>query len=486
MSGNPFFSYTKRDYEGSRKEGMSKIPILSKGLWTDLNAGDPGVVLLDHMFAIADLCNYYLDHQALEMFISTAKERMNLVRLAQNVCYKARASKGASLDVRMYISQGEALDTVVTIPAGTLLEPTRKGIIYRTDEECVITEDQVGYDVRCTQGEIISEQYTGTGVSSVIHYTTDEITVNQDQNYMLRGNGVDIDTISVVDSTGTLWEQVDFIAFVQDNSKVYQVTVDENSRVILKFGNGVRGYNPTPSDVLTITYMNTMGSDGRVIEKEVSGTLYMTGLDDRQYIVQYYNPNPSNGGSYGETDEELKRNIMTQVKSIGRAVTREDFERLALSVDGVKEVRVCDIHNTPDLCLYHEVKVYILPKDTSDVSNSLISKVREFLQNRSIPPTNVLVYSPKKVMINLTINIRQKPFIVQGEVSTYDEVSEYVNKFFDNEVKIGEPFNPLELSNYLMSNLVTVSSILSIDPSTPVDVGDTGIPYLGTLTINVR
>ena len=57
---NPFFSYTNRDFENSRKEGMARIPILSKGLWTDLNAGDPGVVLLDYMHALADLCNYYL------------------------------------------------------------------------------------------------------------------------------------------------------------------------------------------------------------------------------------------------------------------------------------------------------------------------------------------------------------------------------------------------------------------------------------------
>lgn len=487
MSSNPIFSYTKRDYEGSRKEGMAQIPTLSKGLWTDLNAGDPGVVLLDHMYALADLCNYYLDHQALEMFISTAKERVNLLRLAQNVCYKARAAKGASVDVRMYVKSDLDLNTTIIIPKGTILDPTDRGVVYRTEEDCVITESNFGYDVPCTQGETITESYTGTGVSSLIHYTSDEeLSVYTDQFYTLKGTGVDIDTLVVHDATGTVWEQVDFVAFVEDTSKVYQVVVNADSSVTIKFGNGVRGYNPTTSDVLYFTYTNTVGSNGKVIERELNGTMRFNGLDNNNYTIVYYNPYPSSGGSFGETDEELKKNIMTMNKTIGRAVTNEDFETLAHMVDGVKEVRVCDVHNTPDLCLYHEVKVYILPDDTSEASISLINKVRTFLQSRSIPPTNVLVYSPNKVIIDLTIDARQKPALPLGDEDPRDEIERYVTQFFNTKVKIGSPFNPLELSNYLMQNLTTVATISSITPSTAVDVGDTGVPTLGTLTINVR
>lgn len=486
MSDNPIFSYTKRDYEGSRKEGMSKIPTLSKGLWTDLNAGDPGVVLLDHMFAIADLCNYYLDHQALEMFISTAKERVNLLRLAQNVCYKARAAKGASVDVRMYIKTDEEFTTSVFIPKGTILEPTSKNIIYRTDEDCTITEANFGYDVPCTQGETVTETYTGTGISSVINYPSDEFQVYTDQMYTLQGTGVDIDTIRIQDNAGNLWEQVDFIAFVDDIKRVYQLVVNVDNSVTIKFGNGVRGYNPTPSDVLMITYTNTAGSDGKVIEREINGTMRATGADGSNYTVAYYNMYPSSGGSYGESDEELKKNILSMNKTIGRAVTREDFESLAYMIDGVKEARVCDVHTTPDLCLYHEVKIYVLPDDTSEASSSLIAKVRNFLQERSIPPTNVLVYSPVKVGIDLTINARQKPALPMGGEDPRDELERLTREYFNTQVKIGEPFNPLSLGNYLMNNSVTISVIDSIIPSSPVDVGDTGIPVIDTLTINVR
>ena len=486
MSDNPIFSYTRRDYEGSRKEGMAKIPILSKGLWTDLNAGDPGVTLLDYMHALADLCNYYLDHQALEAFISTAKERENILRHAQNATYKARAAKGASVDVRMYINLETEFNTVVTVPKGTVLDSTVNGVVYRTDEDCIITESQVGYSVPCTQGEVTTETYQGTGVSSLVYYPTDEYVVHYDQQYVLQGTGVDIDTIQIVDATGVIWEQVDFIAFVDTASKVYQVVVGADHRVTIKFGNGVRGYSPAESDVLTITYVNTMGDEGGVIEKEINGNITVEGSDAQDYVVFYYNPYPSTGGSYGESDEELKRNIISYKKTLGRAVTREDFEDLALMIDGVKSVRVYDINTAPDLCLYHEVKIYVLPEDTVNGSVSLMNKITSYLKERSIPPTNVLVYYPTQRTINITIDVRRKPYLVEGEVTPKDEVEQYVEEYFNNEVEIGEPFNPLSLSTYLTQRLTTVSSILSINPSTPVEVGETGIPALGTLTINVR
>ena len=67
---NPIFSYTKRDYEGARQEGLAQIPILSNGVWTDLNASDPGIILLDYVHGLVDMIQYYQDHQALETIVS--------------------------------------------------------------------------------------------------------------------------------------------------------------------------------------------------------------------------------------------------------------------------------------------------------------------------------------------------------------------------------------------------------------------------------
>lgn len=75
MSDNVFFSYTNRDYESSRQEGISKIPVYSNGTWTDTNISDPGVIILDYIHALVDMIQYYQDHNALEVYLSTADRK---------------------------------------------------------------------------------------------------------------------------------------------------------------------------------------------------------------------------------------------------------------------------------------------------------------------------------------------------------------------------------------------------------------------------
>ena len=102
---NDIFSYTNRSLENSRQEGLRKIPIISRGDWTDLNATDPGMIILDYVHALVDMINFYQDHQALETFISTAKERKNIFRLAKQLSYKIRSSKGSTVDLEFYVEE---------------------------------------------------------------------------------------------------------------------------------------------------------------------------------------------------------------------------------------------------------------------------------------------------------------------------------------------------------------------------------------------
>ena len=482
---NPFFSYTNRDYEGSRKEGLARIPILSKGLWTDLNAGDPGVVLLDYMHALADLCNYYLDHQAQEMFIATSKERVNLFRLAQNVSYLVRSSKGAKVDVRMYLSENAVYDTQVIVPKYTELSSNRSSIKYLTLEDVVLTDTQISYTVPCSQGEFVTETYTGTGTSSNTSITDESLLTPTDQSVMLQGYGIDADTVQIVDSTGAVWTPVDHLIFVETPSKVYQKMIDTEHRVTIKFGNGVRGYSPKTSDLLTITYVDTLGDNGKITSEALKGSVVGTDTDNVNISVNYYNPYPSTGGSYGETDEELRNNIMSMTKTLDRAVTREDYEKLVKMIDGVRSAVVYDVRTAPDLCLYHEVKVVILPEDSVESNQSLINEVKDYLDSRSIPPTNIVVKMPTGYRVPVTVKIKKVERLPAGEISASDQVTECIREYFNSTISIGEVFNPFTLTT-LLNSLSTVKSVLSITPSESIEIPPLSIATLGALSVVVE
>ena len=80
-------SYSNIDYELIRRELIAKIPQLTDR-WTDFNHSDLGVVLLELFCGIGDMLAYYLDVQAAEAFLPTARQRQNVIDLCKLIGYR--------------------------------------------------------------------------------------------------------------------------------------------------------------------------------------------------------------------------------------------------------------------------------------------------------------------------------------------------------------------------------------------------------------
>ncbi|HPD73552.1 MAG TPA: baseplate J protein, partial [Candidatus Krumholzibacteria bacterium] len=63
--GRASIAYTNKDYDSLRRELLARVPQLTDR-WTDFNASDLGVVLLELFCGIGDMLAYYLDAQAAE------------------------------------------------------------------------------------------------------------------------------------------------------------------------------------------------------------------------------------------------------------------------------------------------------------------------------------------------------------------------------------------------------------------------------------
>jgi len=481
---NKIFSFTNRDYENSRKEGLSKIPGLTNNQWTDLNAGDPGVVLLDYVHALVDMCNFYLDHQATESFLATAKERSNLFKLAKQVSYKVRSAKGALVDLKVMIRDEEdrfkETDSI-TLLSGTVFE-TSTGIRYRTLETVVMTDANIMYTVPCQQGEVVSEIYTGTGVSE---FSTDldsgEDAVNQ--SYTLQSPYPDINTVEILGNDGIVWKNVPYILLEDVGMTAFETVLSPEGRVTVRFGNGNHGRIPTIADVLTITYVSTRGSEGTIAPYDINQTIkFKSSSSGESFVVSVYNDTASTGGSSGESDEDLRRNALAYAKTQGRAVTREDFETLAMSVDGVSSVTVYDVKNAPDICGYHEVKVLVLPDDTVSENSALVRTVKNYLTDKMIPPTNLYVITPMYETVNLTI-VASKIATSLVEDNVESDMRDIVQDYFES-LTIGQTYNSYDL----ISRLYSVNGLKSITSITPTSTEISKISklILGDLTITFK
>lgn len=465
MSENPVFSYTKRDYEGSRQEGISKIPLLSNGQWTDLNATDPGIVILDYVHALVDMMSYYLDHQALEAFITTAKERANVFRLAKQMSYKIRSAQGAICDVEFGLARPEPdnlYNYTIKIPKYTVVS-TLSGIQYLTREDAFLEPDASSVIVTCSQGRLNTYKYQGTGIS---RYS--DVVGAKNQSIRLIDNNIEIDSITIKDNTEKEWTAIDHIVFAEENSRVYEVELNPDNTITIKFGDGLRGKVPSTSDYLTISYITTDAEEGRVSMRSLTylkSSIYNeydeegNPTEDAQYIpFTVDNNNPSSGGSSPQSTQEIRDLAPGVVKAQDRAVTLHDFEYLAKSVDGVLDAKAYDINTAPDICLHHEVKVVITPKEENAGESSVLkNNVYNFLYQRMLPPTNLQVMLPSYINVYVDIKVRKLNITTDSRLKY--AVEQTTKDFFKNISS--KSFHPSDLlaSFYKLEGFRSLNSI---------------------------
>lgn len=473
---NPIFSYTHRDYEGARKEGLAKIPILSKGQWTDLNATDPGIIILDYVHALVDMIQYYQDHQALETFMSTAKERANIFRIAKQLSYSILSAKGASVEVTF--STQLIYKDIIKIPRYTSVS-TLSGINYLTTEDAYLMPGEHTVTVRCSQGTLNTYTYTGTGISRLSNV---ENAANQ--MIILAGNNIDIDSISIEDSLGRVWKAVDYIVFSGPSERAYQLELNPDDSISVKFGDGERGMVPGTKDSLTIKYVTTLAAEGRVGENAIV-VLNDTILDNEgKYVELYVNNNRASvGGSSSQSSREIKEIAPGVIKAQDRAVTLRDFENLAKLVDGVHDAKAYDINTKPDLCLYHEVKVLITPEDLNSDLEALKQNTYDYLAKRMIPPTNLQILSPSYKYIDISVTVSKLNNTTEGRLSY--AIQEVIKDYFNERVgSIGEAFYPSDLSA-VIRGIEGVRSVLSISPASVVSTEDLSVILLRDINITV-
>lgn len=482
MAVNKLFSYTQRDYESSRLEGLKKIPIISDGTWTDLNATDPGIIILDYVHALVDMVQFYLDHQALETFLTTAQERQNVFRLAKQLSYKIRSAKGAVVDVNFYTET--LYDAIIKIPKYTSLTTTSGSLEYLTTEDAYLPANTVSVTVPCVQGSIGSMQYTGTGIS---HYTKLNTSADdsspEDQTVLLTQKNIDIDSIEITDSLDRIWTPVDYIIFSTSNDYVYEKQLNADGTITIKFGDGERGVVPSTSDTLYIQYVYNLTTEGNV------GVNELTTIKDEIYDVNgnpvrllIENPSASTGGSEPLSTSEIKAFAPGAIKAQERAVTLQDFQNLAMQVAGVKQAIAYDINTAPDLCLFHEVKVVIIPEEGA-LSQSLMTNVYNYLYQRMIPPTVLQILSPSTTTLNVSVTVVKNASYLEGGIE-YD-VTVAIQEYFEElSTKVGGVYTANELMSKI-TNLKGVRYVKSLTPSGIQEASMLSRFVLGTVDVIV-
>jgi uncharacterized phage protein gp47/JayE len=408
-------------------------------LITDYSEGNILIIILSLFAAIAEVLHYYVDNMARETFLSTARRYDSVVKHGALVDYHARAAIAATVDVILSRSiTGNSIGAKLTIPQGTLFTDS-------SGNSWLSARDVIWYSnvTTCKVPIIQHERYTASALNNMVIPTGDRVILNL--GTLPNGKYYEQGSMSL-QIGGETWVLVDTFAKSKPTDKHFMVSVDESLSPYIMFGDGTFGKKPAAGAKITnVVFYLTNGVQGNVKSNTITSvpSVISSSITDATVSNAY----DAGGGSNYENFTMLKEHIPLSVKTLGVAITKEDFESLAMLVDGVNKAKA-------DYECGRKLTVYISPDGGAVASSELINKVYNLLSQRAPMTTWLKVKSAGKVQIILEMDVTGKKSYKTAEIQTQILTALY-NAYSPEQAQIG---GSVRLSDIyaLIDNLSTV------------------------------
>lgn len=460
--------YVNKDYDSIREELMSRIPQLTDR-WTDFNASDLGVVLLELFSGIADMLAYYIDAQAAECYLPTARQRQNVINLCSLIDYRLHGPVASTTKLAFMLA--EASEEDIVIPAGTAVRAPDANIPvpFVTVADVVIPAGGIAVEVDAVQGEAVVESFTGTGqqVARITLARTD-----------IAGGTVGVKV------AGVDWREVEHFTDSDAEDIHFRVERDGLDRVSIIFGDGKWGAFPRQGSAIDISYLVTLGPEGNLAPHRVTEIISPIYTSDNTLVqLTVDNPIPATGGSDRESIEEAKAIAPAVLRSTWKAVTREDYKALCLAFPGVAKARVMDINDDTNLRIY-TVRICIAPDGGGLPSPLLKEQLESYLDARRLLTIDASIVDPAYVPIDVSAILYTYPGQDAQTVKKRATEALELRFAFDSQ-DFGSPVYLSDLVA-LLDGVEGVSHVVLREPTKDVTSGFRDIPTLGAVTLDCQ
>ena len=302
------FDYTGKDFDAIVADTIQYLKKEYPEHWTDFEQDNAGRMMIEAFAYICDMLLFYLDRQANECYLPTARERQKVINLCKLIGYQLAPASPAQAEVVFTLPGSH--ESAVTIPAGTALT-TAGGKRFELDENVIIDAGKLSANGNCTEGQTYSQ---------VIGNSTGE----PGQIYELPHKGV-IAVLGVIVGTDK-WDKVDSLALVKDK-KAYATEIDAFGRAKLIFGDAKAGSIPSKDTVITANYRVGGGTDGNVAANTIIRMpIVATDAKGQRLIVSVTNPKAASGGTEAEDIAHAKMWAPINFEAQGRFVSGQDYE----------------------------------------------------------------------------------------------------------------------------------------------------------------
>jgi len=171
------------------------------------------------------------------------------------------------------------------------------------------------------------------------------------------------------------------------------MTIDEEDRATVMFGDGAFGAIPVTSSVIKVTYRVGGGSVGNVAANTIQTIVNAPQL--ALLGAKITNPEAATGGAERESIEHAVLHAPTVFRSLKRAVTTADYEALALDFKGVGKVQAKAVN-------WNTVNLYVAPEGGGYVSDVLVKNLLAYFEDKRLITTTIAIEDVEYVKIYVT------------------------------------------------------------------------------------
>lgn len=436
---NQWVNYVTRSYTDIKNSVLSRITNVAPEI-TDHSESNVLVVIISIFAGIAEMLGYYIDNMARETFIATARRFSSGVKLAVMFNYRVRSSIMSFVDLQLTFNGTASSD--YTLTKGKVFQ-TDNGVQFVLDVDVEILNGDTEALLPCRQGEARYSIDLGTTTNA------------PDQVYLLPDDYADSTCNLTID--GIIWERVETLAFSTNIDKHFIVQVSIDKTPFVQFGDGINGEIPPAGYTVLADFFITKGALGNVDPDTITtivSTLAIPGVIETGMEVT--NPSASTGGTDVESIASLKKRIPYSIRTLDRAVTRQDFVDIALLAEGVSKAAVLfDCGKTVD--------IYISPETGGIAPQSLLLNTYDFIYPRRMVTTfiNVVPAGESYLILDLDVTLKFRVDPILGEQAIRNALLDsygFDNSDINRPIRISDIYalvDNLEEVDFLTMNRLT-------------------------------
>ena len=220
-------NYINKDFSALKTSLMNYAKSYFPNTYRDFNETSPGMMLLEMNAYVGDVLSFYIDQQYKEMLLPLAEERRNIITLAKMFGYKVKPIVPSYVDLtftsEVNASSGDAskidYSNAGIFDAGIeISSDTDSNIIFTTLEpiDFRITGSNDTETIGSTAASGLASTYTLSRTVKAVSATQKTLSFQiglpeKFKTITIPDTNV-IDIISCVDSNGSNWYEVDFLA----------------------------------------------------------------------------------------------------------------------------------------------------------------------------------------------------------------------------------------------------------------------------------